>query len=88
MAKMSENSAKVLEYLKSLNGADVTAADVAKALGFEKKSSVDAIFTGFARKVPALGYREEVEVVDEAGATAKVKFLKLTAEGMAYVDED
>jgi transcriptional regulator GlxA family with amidase domain len=41
---MKENSKKVLEYLKTINGQDVTAADVAEALGLEKRS-VDGIFT-------------------------------------------
>ena len=30
MAKMKENSRKVFEYLKGINGEDVTAADVAE----------------------------------------------------------
>ena len=34
---MKENSKKVLNYLKGINGADVTAADVAEALGLENK---------------------------------------------------
>ena len=34
---MKENSKNVLNYLKSINGADVTAADVADALGLEKR---------------------------------------------------
>lgn len=41
---MKENSKKVLNYLKEVNGQDVTAADVAAALGLEKRS-VDGIFT-------------------------------------------
>ena len=31
MAKMKENSRKVFDYLKEINGSDVTAADVAAA---------------------------------------------------------
>ena len=41
---MKENSKKVFNYLKQINGTDVTAADVAEALGLEKRS-VDGIFT-------------------------------------------
>ena len=41
---MKENSKKVLNYLKEVNGQQVTAADVAEALGLEKRS-VDGIFT-------------------------------------------
>ena len=41
---MKENSKKVLNYLKEVNGENVTAADVAVALGLEKRQ-VDGIFT-------------------------------------------
>lgn len=41
---MKPNSAAVLNYLKDHNGENLTAADVAEALGLEKKS-VDGIFT-------------------------------------------
>ena len=34
---MKENSKKVLNYLKEINGTAVTAADVAEALGLEKR---------------------------------------------------
>jgi transcriptional regulator GlxA family with amidase domain len=61
---MKENSKNVLNYLKSVNGSDVTAADVADALGLEKRQ-VDGIFTsalqrkGYGVRVPA-----EVELAD------------------------
>ena len=41
---MKENTKKVFSYLKSVNGEQVTAADVAEALGLEKRT-VDGIFT-------------------------------------------
>ena len=41
---MKENSRKVFEYLKENHGAKVTAADVADALGLEKRQ-VDGSFT-------------------------------------------
>ena len=61
---MKENSKKVLNYLKSINGAQVTAQDVADALDIPKRS-VDGIFTsaiqrkGFGVRVPA-----EIELED------------------------
>lgn len=82
---MKENSKAVLEYLKSINGADVTAADVAEALGLEKRQ-VDGIFTSaIQRKGYGLREPSEVEVVDENGKTShkQVKFLRLTSAGMA-----
>ena len=73
---MKENNVKVLEYLKSVNGKNVTSADVAAALGMEKKS-VDGIFTSFQRK--ELGIR-----VDGTTKGAKeVSFLSITDAGLA-----
>ena len=81
---MKENSKRVLEYLKTVNGTNVTAADVAAALGLEKKS-VDGIFTSAIQR-KGFGVRQEVKVETEDGVKT-VKFLKLTPEGMA-VDTD
>lgn len=82
---MKENSKAVLEYLKSVNGADVTAADVAEAVGLEKRQ-VDGIFTSAIQR-KGYGLREpaEIEVTDENGKTSHkaVKFLRLTPAGMA-----
>lgn len=83
---MSEKTASVLEYLKGINGANVTSADIADALGMEKKS-VDGIVTsglqrkGLAERIPA-----EIEVTDEDGKVSHktVKFIKLTDEGKAF----
>lgn len=79
---MSENSKKVLDYLKSVNGQNVTAADVADALGLEKRS-VDGIFTSAIQR-KHLGVRTPAEIELEDGTHAQVKFLSLTAEGMAF----
>lgn len=79
---MSENSKRVLDYLKEIDGQNVTAADVAEALGLGKKT-VDSCFTsalqnkGYGERIPA-----EVELED--GTHAKVKFLKLTPAGMTF----
>jgi len=83
---VSEKSLMVLDYLKSIGDANVTAADIAAALGLEKKS-VDGIVTsglqrkGLTERVPA-----QIEVTDENGeAKVKdVKFIKLTDAGKAY----
>lgn len=81
---MKENTKKVFDYLKGIDGANVTAADVAEALGLEKKS-VDGIFTSAIQR-KGFGIRQEVKVETEDGVKT-VKFLKLTPEGMA-VDTD
>ena len=82
MAKMKENSRKVFEYLKANNTADLTAADVAAALGLEKRS-VDGIFTSAIQR-KGLGVRTPAEVELEDGTHKAVKLLSLTPAGMAY----
>ena len=79
---MKENSKKVLNYLKSINGADVTADDVAEALGLEKRS-VDGIFTSAIQR-KGLGVRTPAEIQLEDGTHKQVKFLSLTPAGMAF----
>ena len=79
---ISENSAKVLNYLKEVNGQQVTAADVAEALGLEKRQ-VDGIFTSAIQR-KGLGVRTPAEIELEDGTHKQVKFLSLTAEGMAF----
>lgn len=79
---MKENSRKVLDYLKSVNGQNVTSADVAEALGFEKRS-VDGIFTSAIQR-KGLGIRTPAEIELEDGTHRSVKFLSLTAAGMAF----
>ena len=79
---MKENSKNVLNYLKGINGENVTAADVAEALGLEKRQ-VDGIFTSaLARK--GLGVRVPAEIELDDGSHQPVKFLRLTDAGMAF----
>ena len=82
---MSENSKIVLNYLNGKNGADITAADVADALGLEKRQ-IDGIFTSAIQR-KNLGIRVPAEIELEDGSHKQVKFLKLTAEGMAFDPE-
>ena len=79
---MKENSKKVLKYLKTINGQNVTAADVADALGLEKRS-VDGIFTSAIQR-KGLGVRTPAEVELSDGTHKAVKFLSLTEAGMAF----
>lgn len=87
---VSEKSLVVLDYLKSIGDENVTAADIAAAVGMEKKS-VDGIVTsglirnkGLAERIPA-----QIEVQDEEGNTKyqDVKFIKLTDAGKNYDHE-
>ena len=79
---MKENSKKVLNYLKEVNGEYVTAADVAVALGLEKRQ-VDGIFTSAIQR-KQLGVRTPAEIELEDGTHKQVKFLSLTPAGMAF----
>lgn len=82
---MSENSKTVLNYLKGKNGVNLTAADVAEALGLEKRQ-VDGIFTSAIQR-KGLGIRVPAEVELTDGTHKQVKFLQLTDEGMAFDPE-
>lgn len=82
---VSEKSLVVLDYLKEHKGENMTAQDIADALGMEKKS-VDGIVTsglqrkGYAERIPA-----EIELED--GSHKPVKFIQATEAGLAYDDE-
>lgn len=62
---ISENSKRIIDYLKTVHGQDVTAADVAEALGLEKKT-VDGAFTSAIQR-KNLGMRIPAEVEMEDG---------------------
>lgn len=79
---MKENSKKVLNYLKGINGQDVTSADVANALGLEKRQ-IDGIFTSAIQR-KGLGVRTPAEIELEDGTHKQVKFLSLTPAGMDF----
>ena len=79
---MKENSKKVLNYLKEINGENVTAADVSVALGLEKRQ-VDGIFTSAIQR-KGLGVRVPAEIELDDGSHKAVKFLKLTDAGLDF----
>lgn len=78
---MKESTKRVFEYLKENDGNDLTAADVAEALGLEKRQ-VDGIFTSAIQR-KGYGVREPAERELADGNHEKVKFLRLTEEGFA-----
>lgn len=84
---VSEKSLTVLNYLKENNTADLTAADIAEALGMEKKS-VDGIVTAGLIRNKNLVERVEaqIETQDDNGntVTKPIKLIKLTDAGLAY----
>lgn len=76
---MNANSKAILEFLKENNGKQMTAAQVAEALGMDKKS-VDGAFTAFTRK--DLGVRVEGTVEGDV----EVKVLAITDAGKAAAE--
>lgn len=86
---VSEKALTVLNYLKSIGEANVTAADIAEALGMEKKSVDGVVTSGLQRKGLSERIPAQIEVTDEEGNTKykDVKFIKLTAAGQSYDHE-
>lgn len=79
---LSTNTIAILNYLKTMKDQDVTAADVAAALGLDKKTVEGGFTAGIQRK--GLGIRVPAEVELEDGSHKDVKFLKLTDAGLAF----
>lgn len=79
---LKENSRKVFDYVKSLNGANVTAADIAEATGLEVRSVNGIVTSAFQKK--GLMERIPAEIELEDGTHKPVKFIKLTAEGEVF----
>ena len=79
---LKPNTVAVINYLKEVNGQNVTAADVAEALGLEKRT-VDGIFTSAIQR-KELGIRTPAEIELPDGTHKQVKFLSLTNAGMAF----
>ena len=73
---MSENSIKVVNYLKEVHGTNKTSADVAEALELSK-STVNGVFTALQKK----GYGVRVDAT--VPGTAEISALSVTAEGEA-----
>lgn len=89
---MSDNSVKILKYLQSIGDEDVTAADVADALGLSVKVVNGAFTMSIAMatqvkknpNVVPLGFRQVATVEFTDGSTGEVTFLKLTDAGKNY----
>lgn len=81
MAAMKETTKKIFNYLKDNADQDLTATDIAEALDLTARS-VNGSFTSFQKK--GYGYREDAEIELDDGTHQKVKFLRLTDEGMAF----
>jgi DNA-binding MarR family transcriptional regulator len=80
MAKMSENSRKVFDYMMSIgDNVDVTANDIATALGLSPKSVNGIITQAFQKK--GLMERIPAEMENPDGTHKAIKLIKLTEAG-------
>ena len=83
---MSENSQKVLAFLKANNGVKLTAADISEALDLPKRSVDGIVTSALQRKGLAVRTPDEQEVVGDDGKVSHkpVKYISLTADGLAF----
>lgn len=81
MAIMSENSRKVLQFLKDNYGTKFTYKDVMTALGFEKAGTVTGSVTGLFKKGLVDKFTETVEI---EGKNKEVKYFQLNEAGKQY----
>lgn len=74
MAKISENTVKVINFLKENHGKKMTSQEVAEALDMST-ATVNGVFTALSNK--ELGYREEATIT----GAVDVSFLAITEDG-------
>ena len=82
---LKENSRKVYDYVKANDGKNMTAADIAEAVGLEVRSVNGIVTSAFQRK--GLMARIPAEIELEDGSHKSVKFIVLTDEGKAFDPE-
>ena len=79
---LKENSKKVFNYVKEMDGQNITAADIAEATGLEVRSVNGIVTSAFQRK--GLMERTPAEIQLEDGTHKAVKFISLTEEGKSF----
>lgn len=85
MAALKENSKLIFNYVRDHEAENITAQDIADALGLGVRSVNGSVTSAFQRK--GLMERVEAEKTLEDGTHAKVKYIKLTDEGRAFDPE-
>ena len=85
MAALKEHSKNIFYYVKEHESENITAQDIADALGLGVKQVNGSVTSAFQRK--ELMARVEAEKTLEDGTHAKVKYIKLTDEGRAFDPE-
>lgn len=79
---LKENTKRIITFLQENAGKDLTADDVAEALGTTAKSVVGTFNMVIVRN--ELGYRDEQTLEYEDGTTKVVKYLRLNDAGLAF----
>lgn len=79
---LKENSRKVLDYVRSMRGQNITAADIAEATGLSTKQVNGIVTSAFQRK--GLMERKPAEIELEDGTHRAVKFISETEAGKAF----
>lgn len=79
---LKENSKRVLEYMKSVDGQNVTAADIAEALDLTPRTVNGIITSAFQKKGLMERIPAEIELEDKSHKA--VKFIRLTDAGREY----
>lgn len=82
MAELKPNSKLVLDYVKTHDGEDFTATDIAAATGLEVKSVNGIITSAFQKKGLMERVPAEIELSD--GSHKTVKFIRLTDAGRDF----
>ena len=72
---LKENSRKVFDYVKSMEGHDITAQDIADATGLTTKQVNGSVTSAFQRK--GLMQRTPANIALEDGTVKAVKFISL-----------
>ncbi|MDD7756716.1 MAG: hypothetical protein PUJ51_19800 [Clostridiales bacterium] len=82
---LKENSKLVFNFVKTHEGENITAADIAEGTGLEVRSVNGIVTSAFQRKGLMARVPAEVELAD--GSHKAVKFIVLTDEGRNFDPE-
>lgn len=85
MAALKENSKNIFNYVKEHEKEDITAQDIADALGLGVRQVNGSVTSAFCRKELMERVEAEKELAD--GTHQKVKYIYLTEKGRAFDPE-
>lgn len=82
MAELKPNAKTILNYVKSMDGQNITAADISEATGIPVKSVNGTVTSAFQKK--GLMERVPAEIELEDGTHKAVKFIRCTQAGLDF----